>query len=345
MVFQILLENHGTPPGVERLKVLVPYSDELVSIIKDIIASEAEVVQSERTAESMLEHGGDAEVIASGRVPTEYIQKASKLRMIQSFGAGIDKIDLDAVRRHGGIIVCNSHINSAEVAEYAISLMLAVAKNIIPSDRELRDGNWIHRWGGPVPNIEIRGKKVLIIGLGHIGTDIAKRLKSFEVNITAATHSGTSRNTGFVDQVVSINDVQTHVEDSDFVVLSLPLTEESKGLVNKDFLSWMKPTSILVNVSRGQIVDEVALYEALKEKRIHGAGIDVWWRYPTKWRGRAIPPADVPFHELDNIVISPHRAAYSENLDRDLYQFAGENILRFIRGETPLNIIDLKRGY
>ena len=121
--------------------------------------------------------------------------------------------------------------------------------------------------------------------------------------------------------------------------------DESRGLVDSEFLSWMKSTSVLVNISRGQIVDELALYEALKEKRIHGAGIDVWWRYPSKWRGTAIPPADIPFHELDNIVISPHRAAYSENIRNNLNQFAGENILRFIRGETPLNIVDNERGY
>jgi len=327
------------------LKILVPYPDELVKIFKTIIGEEAEVVQSERSVESMLELGEDAEIIASVFVPGEFIQKSTNLRMIQTFGAGIDRVDLDAVRERGDIIVCNNHVNSAEVAEFAISLLFAVAKNLIPSDRELRSGNWVHRWGGPVPNLEIRGKNVLIIGLGHIGADIAKRLKSFDVKITAATRSGTSSNDSLVDQVVSIDEIKSHVEDSDYVILSLPLTDESVCLVNREFLSWMKPTSVLVNISRGQIIDELALYEALKEKRIHGAGIDVWWRYPTKWRGTAIPPADVPFHELDNIVISPHRAAYSENIERELFLFAARNILRFIRGETPLNIIDLERGY
>ena len=133
------------------MKVLVPYPDELVKIFKTIIGDQAEVVQSERSVESMLESGGDAEIIASVIVPGGYIQKASNLRMIQTFGAGIDRVDLDAVRNRGDIIVCNNHVNSAEVAEFAISLLLAVAKNLIPSDRELRTGNWVHRWGGPVP--------------------------------------------------------------------------------------------------------------------------------------------------------------------------------------------------
>lgn len=327
------------------MKVLVAYSDELVKIIKDIIGDEAEVVGSEGTIESMLEHGGDAEILLSDRVSGEYIQKATKLRMIQSFGAGIDEIELSAVSERDDLIVCNSHVNSAEVAEYTISLLFAAAKNIVPSDRELRTGNWIHRWGGPVHNLAIRGKKVLIIGLGHIGADIAKRLKSFDVIIVAATFSGDSRNATLVDQVVNISEIRTQVEDSDFIILSLPLTDESEGLVDREFLSMMKPTSVLVNISRGQIVDELALFEALKEKRIHGAALDVWWRYPSKWRGTVIPPADIPFHELDNIVMSPHRAAYSENIRHELIQFACENILGFIRGETPHNIIDPERGY
>ncbi|MFW9788048.1 MAG: 2-hydroxyacid dehydrogenase [Candidatus Thorarchaeota archaeon] len=327
------------------MKVLVPYPDELVKIFKSIIGEQAEVVQSERSVESMLEMGGDAEIVASVIVPGEFIQKSSNLRMIQTFGAGIDRVDLDAVKERGNIILCNNHVNSAEVAEFAISLLLAVAKNLIPSDRELRSGNWVHRWGGPVPNLEIRNKNVLIIGFGHIGVDIAKRLKSFDVTITAATRSGTSSNAGLVDHVVSIGEVKQSVEQSDFVILSLPLTDESAGLVDKEFLSWMKPTSILVNISRGQIIDEQALYKALKEKRIRGAGIDVWWRYPSQWRGTAIPPSDVPFHELDNIVVSPHRAAYSAEIERELFLFAAKNILRFIGGETPLNIVNLERGY
>jgi len=107
----------------------------------------------------------------------------------------------------------------------------------------------------------------------------------------------------------------------------------------------MKSNSILVNISRGLIIEEKALFTALRENKIRGAGLDVWWRYPAKWRGSGAPPTDLPFQELDNLVASPHRAGYSENTEREYFQFAGENILRFIRGETPLNIIDPNRGY
>ena len=243
------------------------------------------------------------------------------------------------------MIVCNSHINAAEVAEHAIALLFAVAKNIIPNDRELRKGDWKFAFGGPNPNIEIRNKICLIRGLGNIGSEIAKRLKGFDVTIHAATRSGNSKHANLAEKLVKIDDVKPLVEDADFVILSLPHTDDSEGLVNKEFISWMKPNSILVNISRGPIVEEKALFDALHENKIRGAGLDVWWRYPKKWRGKGNPPSDIPFQELDNLVASPHRAGYSENTEREYFQFAGENILRFIQGETPINIIDPNRGY
>ena len=108
----------------------------------------------------------------------------------------------------------------------------------------------------------------------------------------------------------------------------------------------MKSTALLVNISRGQIVVESDLYDSLKTKQIAGAAMDVWWEYPDKHRGSGkLPSEKYTFHELDNIVISPHRAAYSENIMYDQMRFVGENILGFIRGEKPLNVIDMTLGY
>jgi phosphoglycerate dehydrogenase-like enzyme len=327
------------------LKVIAILNNEQFHVLRNALGNTADLVMIDRNVDSMLQNGRNAEVLVANRVSREQIEAAPNLKMIQTFTAGVDKIDKAALRERGGIILCNSHINAAEVAEYAITLLLATAKNIIPSDRELRKGDWLFAFGGPRPNIEIRNKTCLIIGLGNIGTEIARRLRAFGLKIYAATRSGVSQHSGLVDRLVKIDDVRVLVEDSDFVILSLPLTPESEGLVDSKFISWMRPTSILVNISRGSIIDESALYYALKENRILGAGLDVWWRYPPKWGGKGLPPSDLPFQELDNIVISPHRAGYSENTQREYLQFAGENILRFIRGETPLNIVDLSRGY
>jgi lactate dehydrogenase-like 2-hydroxyacid dehydrogenase len=149
-----------------------------------------------------------------------------------------------------------------------------------------------------------------------------------------------------VDKISSIKHIERAVRGADFVILALPLTNYSKGLVDERFLSWMKPSSILINISRGPIVDEAALYAALAEGRIGGAALDVWWKYPHKRKGTINPPSnDFAFHELDNVVLSPHRAAYSEGIMNEQIRFVGENILRFIRGEKPWNVVDMNLGY
>ncbi len=279
------------------MKILVPYGNDIVEQIRETVGSQAEIVQSERTAEDMLEKGHDAVAVASGRVPREYIERAEQLRMIQAFGAGIDKIDLDAVRERGDVLVCNSHVNAAEVAEYALMLLLAVTKNIIVNDRELRSGNWRYGWGGSSPNIEIRHKQVLIVGLGSVGTELAKRLQCFDVHLKAVTRSGQSPHAHLVDKMLGPEEIAQAVSDSDFVFLTLPLTQETRKLVDDEFLSWMKKTSVLVNVSRAHIVDEEALFHALDEKRIRGAALDVWWDYPQQWGGSGVLPSKhFPFH-------------------------------------------------
>lgn len=327
------------------MKVLVASNHEYARIIQDILGDAAEVVLSDTKMGSILEKGQDVDIIASNRVPRELLETGSKLKMIQTFSAGVENLDFAAIQKHADIIICNSHINAAEVAEYAITLLLAVAKNIIPNDRELRKGDWKYAFGGPNPNIEIRNKTCLILGLGSIGSEVAKRLKGFDVRIYAATRSGNSKHAVLAEKLVKIDEIKPLVEEADFIILSLPYTTESEGLVGEKFISWMKSDAILVNISRGPIIDEKALFDALRDNRIRGAGLDVWWRYPTEWRGRESPPSDMPFQELDNLVASPHRAGYSENTEREYFQFAGENILRFIRGETPFNIVDSNRGY
>jgi phosphoglycerate dehydrogenase-like enzyme len=329
-----------------HLKILVPYGDDVIQIIKKIVGDKAEIIQSDRNAESMFEKGIDASIVTSGRVSGEYIRSAKKLKLIQTFGVGVDKIDSQAILERGDILVCNVRVNAAEVAEYTIMLLLAIAKKIIISDREIRKGDWKYGWYGPTPSIELRKKTCLLIGLGKVGSEIAKRLRGFDLDIYAATRTGLSPNSDLVDKLISIKQVESVLPEADFVILALPLTEESKSLVDEKFLSKMKSSSFLINTARGPIVDEEALYHALRDKKIHGAALDVWWSYPGKWAGAGKYPSDrFPFHELDNVVLSPHRAAYSENMMRAQVEFAGANILRFIRGEQPRNIVDMKLGY
>jgi phosphoglycerate dehydrogenase-like enzyme len=328
------------------MKVLVPYRQEIADTIQSVLGDKAQVITSERTAEDMLEKGSDAVAVASGRVPSEYIKQAKSLKMIQAFGAGVDKIDHEAVLARGDLIVCNNHVNADEVAEYAIMLLLAVTKHIIPSHEKLREGDWSLGWGSDRPNIEIRKKQLLIVGLGNVGRAIAKRLQSFDVEITAVTRTGESDSEHLVHKLASVDQIEDIVRQADFVILSLPLTDESEGLVDEEFLSWMKPASILVNVSRGPIIKESALYHALQDNKIAGAALDVWWEYPKEWGGTGkLPSEEYAFHKMKNVVLSPHRAGYSEHIHEEQLRFVGENILRFIRGEEPKNQVDPERGY
>ncbi|MFX0107122.1 MAG: 2-hydroxyacid dehydrogenase [Candidatus Hodarchaeota archaeon] len=327
------------------MKVLLPYTEEMAITMQQMLGENVTVVRSERTAESMIEHGADADVVISGRVPGDYIRAAKKLKLIHAMGAGIDKIDRSAVLERGDVVVCNVHENAAEVAEYAVTLLFAAAKNIVVNDREFRKGDWTYGFGGPRPNVELRGKTCLLVGLGNIGVEIASRLRSFGMKLTAVNRTGHSPNRNVVDRLESIDNIVPLVQEADFIILALPLTEDSYELVDEDLISSMKPTALLVNISRGEVIEEKALYDALKDKRILGAGLDVWWNYP-QWGVAEIRfPSKLPFHELDNLVMSPHRAAYSANTTRAHLQFIVDNILRFIGGEELHNIVDMKIGY
>jgi phosphoglycerate dehydrogenase-like enzyme len=327
------------------MKVLVPYSDELAKTIEAGLGSECTVVQSTRDVDSMIQNGGDATVVASTRVPGEYIRANKNLRLIQTFGAGVNGIDRDATLERNDVIVCNMHVNASEVAEYAIALLFTAAKNLVLNDRLMRKGDWSLGWGGPIYNIELRSRTCLIVGLGNVGSEIARRLRSFGMTLYGVTRSGSSKHSDLVDKMICVEDIFDAVKDADFVILSLPLTEDSSGLVDEHFLKRMKPSSILVNISRGKIVDEDALYRALKENWIRGAALDVWWRYPSSEERDSFYPSSLPFHELDNLVMSPHRAAYSESIETQQIQSVIKNILRFVHGEPLENIVDMELGY
>jgi len=243
------------------------------------------------------------------------------------------------------VIVCNMHVNASEVAEYAIALLFTAAKNLVLNDKLMRKGDWSLGWGGPIYNIELRNRTCLIVGLGNVGSEIARRLRSFGMTLYGVTRSGSSKHSDLVDKMICVEDILDAVKDADFVILSLPLTEDSSGLVNEHFLKRMKPSSILVNISRGKIVDEDALFRALKENWIRGAAIDVWWRYPSSGERDSFYPSSLPFHGLDNLVLSPHRAAYSESIETLQIQSVIKNILRFVHGEPLENVVDMELGY
>jgi phosphoglycerate dehydrogenase-like enzyme len=181
----------------------------------------------------------------------------------------------------------------------------------------------------------MRGQTVGIVGYGHIGREVAKRCKAFDMRVMAL--SRTKRDEpGLVDWYGTTDELDTLLQESDFVVVTAPLSEETRGMIDRDAFNRMKPDAVICNVGRGPVIDEAALYEALSTKRIRGGIIDVWYVYPSKkdpnpW------PSKFPFQKLDNIIMSPHNSAWSNEMSDRRWAFVAANLDRFARGEELEN--------
>jgi phosphoglycerate dehydrogenase-like enzyme len=246
-----------------------------------------------------------------------------------------------------GIEIHNLHHNAVPVAEYALMLMLAAAKNIIPMDSALRQSDWRPRYAADTARL-LTGKTVLILGFGHIGRMLAKYLHSFDMRILATRNSIDFPQIEEGVEVHPAKDLHNLLPNAGFLVVALPLTSKTDGLIGKKELALLPGNAILVNVGRGGVIDQEALYDVLKHRRIAGAGIDVWYNYPRDKEDRSYTqPADFPFHELDNILMSPHRAGGLKTEDTERLRMSHLAVLlnAAARGEELPNRVDRKKGY
>lgn len=258
---------------------------------------------------------------------TEQIFSACpNLRVIARFGVGVDQIDLEAAKQHGVKVVIARGMNSPSVAEMTIAQVLAVYRNLIVLDRTTRSGDWM-RYAGRT----VTGKKYGLVGFGAVAQNVAKILSGFGLqeiiaydtipNLDMATKLG-----------VRFVSFETLIKEADIISLHVPCVKETIGLINENTFSLMKDSAILINMARGPIVDEHALYKALMERRIAGAGIDVFTYEPTNKLN--------PLFALDNIVVTPHQAADTvETFDAVSY-FNAQTIIDVMDGKEPVNWIN-----
>jgi phosphoglycerate dehydrogenase-like enzyme len=276
----------------------------------------------------------DVAIVSAGRREETrmYLKKMKNLKFLQTLSAGVDHLPFRDIPIKT-VIASNSGANSEEVAEYAVSLLLTAVKNIHLNDRSLRKQVWnVH-----IPRL-IKGSRVLIWGYGSIGREIAKRLKPFKCMIYGVNRSGKADE--YVEYVYTPDEIGNILPKMNYIILALPLTKETRGIVNKNILSLMRKDAVLVNIGRGGLIVEEDLYSHLVENPEFTAAIDVWWRYPKK-RGEKYE-FKYPFYKLSNIIMTPHVAGYWKKFRRKLLQHALENVLRFLRGGKPLNIVDRK---
>lgn len=272
----------------------------------------------------------DADVLIS-LVWNASLPRAPKLKLIQSPGAGVDFIDVKAVPP--GVRVCNCYGHAEGTAEYVmLAILLWCHEHFLPGARSFREeGSWRYsgRVNGPI-NEEAYGKTVGILGLGAIGRAVAERATGFGTRVIGCNR--TRRDAPHVERVYGLGEIDAFLAECDFVVVAAALAPETERLIDAQRFAAMKRSAVLVNVGRGAIVDEDALYVALKDKRIRGATLDVWYAYPSK-DDLKVAPSRHPFRELDNVWMTPHTSAWTTGMVDRRWSEIAENLDRLARGE------------
>jgi phosphoglycerate dehydrogenase-like enzyme len=219
--------------------------------------------------------------------------------------------------------------------------MLEWCHRLAPADRALRNADWLRssRFGG-APDDELAGKTLVIVGLGRIGRAVARRAHAFDMRVLAVNRS-TDKTDPNVERVAGLDRLHETLREADFVVLAAALAPETRGLVDEAAFAAMKRSAVVVNVARGPVIDEGALYRALVEHRIGGAVIDTWWDYPANPAEAAArePSLKFPFHRLGNVLLSPHIAGWTTGTLRRRAMEMAKNLDRLARGQPLANVV------
>jgi D-3-phosphoglycerate dehydrogenase len=311
------------------LKVLV--SEKLAEAGEELLREEFEVdVVLGLDQEELLERIGDYDgliVRSATKVTAEVIERAENLKAIGRAGIGVDNIDVEAATKRGILVANAPESNTVAAAEHTLAMMLAAARRIPAADSSLRNGEWNR---SAFKGVEVAEKTLGLVGLGHVGTIVARGAVGMGMRVLAYDPyvSEDRMRSMNVERAESLDEILEH---SDFVSLHVPRTPQTTGMVDAGALEKMKPTAYLINVARGGIVDEMALYNALKEGTIAGAALDVFQREPT---------TDSPLFALPNIVVTPHLGASTAEAQDRAGVTAAEQVASALRGAVPMHAIN-----
>lgn len=280
---------------------------------------------SEQTEECFLRSVSDADYILAGgrtRVTAAVLKSAARLKMVQRSGVGLDALDLDALKEAGIPLYVNQGVNAESVAEHALMLILACLRRLPEIDRNTHEGQWRKQEQG-IRTAELRGKTVGIIGMGNVGLKLAELLRPFEVEIL---YSNLFRMPDDLEERehMRFTDVDTILANSQVVSLHCALTPETRGLIGEDAVRKMKDGAILINTARGELVDPVALKNALESGKLSFAALDVHTQEPIR--------EDYPLLSLGNVILTPHVAGVTKDSFRAMMHDAFRNIDCFEKG-------------
>ena len=324
----------------EHFKILItdPILNEMVNQAKKNFPEYAPkidwVLVEKGTEEELMNKVPGVDILAGARnrINRKILEKADKAFFIQQCSAGYDNVDLKAAREKGIDVSNAGGAGVIPVAEHTIMLMLAISKNLVKSDRTMKAGEWI--FGECVAKVyELRDKTLGIVGLGKIGAQVARLAHAFGMKLQYFDpYRKDTSDLEFPIKKVSLEEL---LKTSDFVNIHALLTEQTRRLIGRKELELMKPTAYLINTSRGAIVDEEALADMLEQKKIRGAGIDVYGEHGDP------PPKTSRLLKLDNVVLTPHIGGVTaEDLYRNFYVTSLGNIIAVVKGEKPKYVVN-----
>jgi phosphoglycerate dehydrogenase-like enzyme len=299
-------------------------------------ALDVEILDDPIDRERLPQSAAEADILVSNHWLAAY-PPAPKLRLVQSVATGVELFDLAALPK--GCAICNSFGHETAIAEYIVMAMLALHHRFFEIAGEFRErGSWRSSWvQSGTPHGEVRGTTLGIVGYGRVGREVARRAAPFGCRILAANRTAREAEPG-VERVYPLAELDRMLPECDTVALCTALGPETTGLIDARRLTLMKPTAFLINIARGQVVDEDAVYAALRDRKIGGAALDVWWQYPTagdpERRG-----SRHPFHELPNVIVTPHNSGWTAGMVRRRWDEIADNIGRFARGDSLINIV------
>lgn len=280
-------------------------------------------------------HFESAEVIVGIRLgASEPLPRA--LRLYHAPAAGTDAID--AARLPTGAVLCNCFGHEHAIAEYVMTALLQRHVPVADADARLRKGEWTYWAGRPgALRTELGSQTIGLLGFGHIGKAIAVRAKAFGMKVVVANRSAVPTS-DLVDASYRLDQLAAFMGAADAIVVSLPLLEATRGIVDAQAFAAMRAGAIILNVGRGPVIEEQALFDALSEGRIGGAIIDTWYTYPSAEKPETAP-GTLPFETLPNLVMTPHMSGWTEGTVRRRQETIAENIRRLARGQALINTV------
>jgi phosphoglycerate dehydrogenase-like enzyme len=264
------------------------------------------------------------------------LPKSDRLSLFHVPAAGYDAVDLAAVPPQA--VVCNCFGHEPAIAEYVMAALLARHVPLADADARLRQQDWAY-WASAPEHVhdEMSGKTIGLVGFGHIAQAIAARAKAFDLRVHVANRSAVAMSP-LVDAWFALDDMQRFWPTADFIVVSLPLTKQTTGIVGAAAFAAMKRGAVVINVGRGPTIDEQALFDALSSRRIAGAIIDTWYQYPSPAQA-AVLPSKLPFHTLPNIVMTPHMSGWTRGTIARRQRTIADNIAKRFAGEPCDNVV------